>query len=166
MPETIIDATTQTYSFQSFMTRLKEEIESCQRYKHNVTVAAVFFDAFAELHEQLGDLAGDAVLNSIASVLRNHLQQEDFCARNNDNQSFVVILSGLSAAQASVVAQKIKHEIDTHTITYNWHNVKATVSIGLASYPTHGQAADEIVASAVTAAHFALNAGGDRIVIA
>jgi diguanylate cyclase (GGDEF)-like protein len=165
MPETTIDSSAQTENLQLLLKELGSEIERCARYHHSLTIAVVCIDTIAELRQTLGTLATEAVLSSIATILKTNLGQNDSCIRL-DNQSFIMILSELSAAHAARTAQKIKDKIDSHTITYNWQNLKVSISIGLASYPIHGNEPDKLIASATAAMQFALNSGGNRIVIA
>jgi diguanylate cyclase (GGDEF)-like protein len=166
MPDTVFQTTIDSSAgLQQFASQLNEELERCRRYGHNLSIAVVYIDALPQLKEKFGQLTANTVANIISEVVKSSLREEDVCVGLSDH-SFIIILSGLSSAQAACTAQNIKDKIDAHIITYNWQNIKVSVSIGLATYPTHGNETDKLVAGATAAAQFALGAGGDRIVIA
>ncbi len=157
----LLDSLTELYNSRTFLKELKDEIKRGKRYKRPVSLAMISIDGFKEIHRQYGALTGDAVLKVVANVLRTSIRDVDIAARYSAEE-FAIIFPETNTSGASVVAERLRQRIGTQAITHNWHNLKVTASIGLASFPTHAREHDELIARSVQALELAVQRGGDR----
>lgn len=157
----LLDSLTEMYNSRTFLKELKDELRRAKRYKRPVALMMVSIDGFKEIGRQYGALTSDAVLKVIANVLRGCIRDVDIGARYSADE-FALVLPETNASGASVVGERIREKIGTQAITHNWHNLKVTASIGIASFPAHAREHDELLTRAVQALELAVSRGGDR----
>ncbi len=69
--------------------------------------------------------------------------------------------AGIEAGGAGIVAEKIRHRIESTPLA----GKKVTVSIGVCSYPEHGEDVDRMIQAADEAMYDAKRAGKNRVSI-
>ena len=145
--EAIHDGLTNLYTQTYFKSRLHQEIERCRRYKRPVSVIMSDLDYFKKFNDTYGHLAGDKMLQMIASVLSNNVRSSDLVARYG-GEEFAIILVEAGYEQAKTVANRIKgllkrslevadiikDEIEKTKIDIDGKRVGVTISLGVTSY--------------------------------
>ncbi len=157
----LLDSLTELYNSRTLIKELKDELKRAKRYKRPVSLIMLSIDGFKEHSRQYGALTADAVLKVVANVMRSCVRDVDIPARYSADD-FAIILPETNASGAAIVAERIRQRIGTQAITHNWHNLKVTSSIGLASFPAHAREHDELIARAIQALELAVQRGGDR----
>jgi diguanylate cyclase len=92
-------------------------------------------DHFKRINDTFGHTAGDQVLVSIGSALKQSVRQEDFVARLGGDE-FAVILDGLHEQNASQVGDRIRSTIELFDFEVGDERGSTTVvtlSMGLAT---------------------------------
>jgi diguanylate cyclase len=84
-------------------------------------------DKFKNVNDTYGHDAGDLVLQGFAQVVSKNLRKSDIFARIG-GEEFLVFLPYSSHENALVVAQKIRHAIETYE---GVDNIRFTISIGV-----------------------------------
>jgi diguanylate cyclase (GGDEF)-like protein len=87
-------------------------------------------DKFKDINDNLGHLAGDEVLKSVADVLKKTVRSSDLLVRMGGDE-FVLILDNTDKENALILAERLCKAIDSLDI---WADVttKLGISIGLA----------------------------------
>jgi diguanylate cyclase (GGDEF)-like protein len=115
------------------------------------SMMAVFFvdsDHFKQVNDAYGHAAGDAVLVVTAKRLRKNLRNDDLVARIGGDE-FAVLLTSLRApADAGRIAASIIASQSEPIILADGRTVSATVSIGIALFPTHAHDAKGLLRAA------------------
>jgi len=122
-------------------------------------------DHFKRVNDTLGHLAGDAALRAIGEALKRELRGYDAVARFG-GEEFVVFLNDLNLEEAVIVAERTLARVRGLVIsgqTPDSPNVTLTASIGLASYPQHGEDLTDLLEAADLALYAAKRAGRDRV---
>lgn len=133
-------------------------------------------DNFKPLNDKHGHDVGDLLLIEVAKRLTSCVREVDTVTRFGGDE-FVVMLSGLdkdkaeSAAQASVVAEKIRAALAEPYVLKIQHEGQAettiehrcTSSIGVVLFIHHEASADDIIKWADMAMYQAKEAGGNQI---
>lgn len=158
----LLDGLTELYNYKTFLKELKAELGRSARYKHAVALILMSIDDFEAVTAQYGVLTGDAVLKVVANVLRGAVREVDIPAKYAENQ-FCVILPQTHAAGAALLAERIRQRIGNQAITHNWQSFSVTASLGVASFPAHGEEYDFLIARASEALEYAIARGGDRV---
>lgn len=158
----LLDTLTELYNSRTFLKEIKDELRRAKRYKRPVALCMIAIDAFRDITRQYGALTSDAVLKHMGEVLRGAIRDVDIPARYSAEE-FAIIFPETNSSGASIVAERIRQRVSSQFITHNWHNLKVTASVGLASFPAHARESEELVARSIQALELAMNRGGDRI---
>jgi two-component system cell cycle response regulator len=160
----LLDTLTDLYNSRTFLKEIKDELRRAKRYKRPVALCMISIDAFRDITRQFGALTSDAVLKSMGDVLRGAIRDVDIPARYSAEE-FAIIFPETNASGASIVAERIRQRVTNQSITHNWHNLKVTASIGLASFPAHARESEELIAKTIQALELAMQRGGDRVCV-
>jgi len=153
-----IDELTGLYNRRHFEERLKEEIARHSRYSDSFSIFMVDLDNFKTYNDVYGHPAGDSLLGQIGTIIKRCVRDADQAFRYGGDE-FVVILPQTAKDDAYVVAERVRQQIADEM---EKKSVTVTCSIGLASYPTDGVIAGELVAAADSALYYAKWTGGNR----
>ena len=162
--EARVDAKTGLANARHFMEALSDELERARRFGRPLSVIVADLDLLRNINNTYGHLAGDAVLSGIAAVLRAQLRDYDIAARFG-GEEFAVVLPETSCAEAREIAERIREAAATTPI---WaesarQHITATLSIGVACFPTFGPDPDDLIHSADLAAYRAKLQGRNRV---
>jgi diguanylate cyclase (GGDEF)-like protein len=120
-------------------------------------------DGFKLFNDSYGHLGGDEALGQVASYLVLALRASDIIARFGGDE-FLVILPGTDAGGALEVCQHLQSGLaEQRYRVQDAEVVHLRVSFGIASYPTHGRRANELIAAADVSLYRSKRQGGDQI---
>ncbi len=161
----LFDILTDLYNSRTFIKEVKDELKRAKRYKRPLTICIVAIDNIREISMQYGALTSDTVLQKAASIVKSAIRDVDIAARYS-MEEFAIMLPETNASGASIVAERIRQRTSGHVISHNWHNLRISLSFGLASFPHHGREHDEIINEAIIALKTAIRQGGDQVCVA
>ncbi len=150
-------------SRELFLNRL-DAIISIARTEQQVrpTVFVIDIDRFKQVNEELGISVGDTILLTIARRLHRLLKPRDSLCRLSGDQFAMILLSEQEPARIATVADSVKQAIRT-PVTFARREIVLTSSIGLISWTTTQESAEEMLKDAELAMYQAKRFGGDRI---
>ena len=108
-------------------------------------------DAFKAYNDTRGHPAGDALLGRIAQAMTEAVRDGDHVFRYGGDE-FAILLPRVGEALAREISERIRAAVAGLTDT---HGPSVTVSVGIAVYPEHGAAKDDLVAAADRALYLA-----------
>ncbi|MGK7346301.1 MAG: diguanylate cyclase [Candidatus Nitrospinota bacterium M3_3B_026] len=162
--QAITDSLTGLYSRRYFTEIMRKEISKARRDTGVFSLIMMDVDHFKDVNDTYGHLVGDDVLKKIGGVLKKNTRQEDVMARYG-GEEFVVLLPGISVADALFVAEKlrgaVKEEAAIQVEGEEPRNV--TISGGVSCYPESGKTMEQIIDAADRALYSAKTEGRDRI---
>jgi len=142
--------------------RLNSLIKSSTRSGKNTFVFFVDLDDFKKINDTFGHFIGDKALIEVASHLKSSVRDEDTVGRMGGDE-FIVLLQGLNKIESAVkVAKKILNQFKTPLSIEN-HLLKASVSIGIASYPDHASTTSELLCNVDKAMYHAKSLGKNTL---
>jgi diguanylate cyclase (GGDEF)-like protein len=103
----------------------------------DATAGALFVldvDHFKEINDRLGHAAGDAVLKTVAHILRLALRETDMIVRWG-GEEFLAFVPAVAGAGLDEVALRILHGVSAQPAEYRDGCVPVTVSVGFAPFP-------------------------------
>ncbi|MBI4533537.1 MAG: GGDEF domain-containing protein [Candidatus Melainabacteria bacterium] len=159
-----IDPLTEIYNTKAFFKELKDALKRSRRYHRPLAVALLNIDGHKAIVSEHGRLTGDTVLKIASSVVRSIISEMDLPARY-DEERLAIIFPESNAAEAALVCERIRQRMGIQAVSYNWHNLKISASIGVACFPQHAQEYDSLVAKAEQALKVAIERGGDRVCV-
>ncbi len=141
--------------------RLTQAISLARRNHHLLAVLFLDLDGFKNINDSLGHSIGDKLLQSISTRLLACVRKSDTVSRQGGDEFVVLLPEVTHAADAAISAAKIVTELkDAHSI--GEHRLHITVSIGISTYPDHGESAETLIKSADTAMYHAKQCGRDN----
>lgn len=121
-----------------FSKYLQKFVSNASRYDRQLPVLFLDLDRFKLINDTLGHDAGDELLKQVASRLQSSLRDSDIAARLGGDE-FVVLLPELNDQEhLAAVATKILDSV-RRPFTLAGKEYRITVSIGISSYPQHGE---------------------------
>ncbi|HET8897678.1 MAG TPA: sensor domain-containing diguanylate cyclase [Rhodanobacteraceae bacterium] len=146
--------------------RRKLEAMADQSIRQEAPLALLWIDVdhFKRINDLLGHHAGDEVLRQLATLLRQHIRDQD-CAARYGGDELVVALAGSDTARALELAERLQQCIAAADILADYRE-PITVSIGVASHPEHGSSVAAVSAAADMAMYQAKRAGRNRVCVA
>lgn len=142
--------------------RLSQAILYAQRYDRWVTVVFIDLDNFKLVNDTLGHNAGDELLKTVAARMVECVRATDTVVRLGGDE-FVIVLFD-QPTNVDLIAetlQKIRVAI-AEPVQLGAHRLRATASIGIASYPKDGLNPDALLANADAAMYRAKEFGRDN----
>ncbi|MGV8976528.1 MAG: diguanylate cyclase domain-containing protein [Cellulomonas sp.] len=127
-------------------------------------VAVVYLDVdhFKRINDERGHLVGDEVLCMVATVLQLHVRESDLVARIG-GEEFVVVAPGLSLAEATALADRIRSVLPTAVAAVAGSAVTASFGVTVLR---PGEDPDEVLGRVDALMYRAKRAGRDRVVSA
>lgn len=141
-----------------FYDRLSQAITRARRDKVSIAVLFVDIDGFKLINDTLGHDAGDALLREVAKRIVACVRDSDTVARIGGDEFTVILNNLLSPNSKDCVAKKIVEAISLPFVI-NGKSCSVSVSVGIALYPDHGEAADQLVKIADAAMYLAKHSG-------
>ena len=163
----VTDGLTMLFNHRFFQDSLKREFKRLTRHRALpfLSIAMIDIDHFKSLNDMHGHQAGDRVLRGISKVVKNSVRLTDIVARYG-GEEFVIIMPETDFEGTTIVAERIRRNVEEASFTYRDMILKATVSIGLASYPQEGvKSEDDLIKAADSALYTAKTQGRNRVVV-
>ncbi|MCI0568702.1 MAG: sensor domain-containing diguanylate cyclase [Acidobacteria bacterium] len=160
----LIDSLTGIYNHRHFKFLLGVEVGRAERYSRLMALMMIDVDNFKKINDTLGHPIGDQVLRGVAKILGEGLRRSDVLARYG-GEEFAVILQETEFEAARGVAEKLCRDVESRATFPDGRGeqVRATVSIGLAFYPTDAKEEAALLSLADAALYRAKQSGKNRI---
>ncbi len=126
--------------------QLEAELDRCRDTPGTLAVAVCDLNAFKEVNDRRGHLAGNRLLSLIAEGFRQVCEGRETVARMGGDE-FVFLLPGIGETAAAERVEAIKDAVAAASRRAG-HGLKVSVSLGMAFSPADGTAAEELLALA------------------
>ncbi|MGA2775549.1 MAG: GGDEF domain-containing protein [Candidatus Omnitrophota bacterium] len=156
------DGLTQIFSRRYFMDRFEEELKRSKRFKLELSFLMIDIDRFKEYNDRYGHLVGDAILREVSRSIKDNIRQVDFMGRYG-GEELSIVLTDTDKEQARIAAERIRAAVDSESIHVYDENLRATVSIGISSFPDDALEVKSIIDKADKALYSAKQQGRNRV---
>lgn len=158
-----IDTLTKVYNRRYLDKYLEEQIRVAKDSNLYLCVIMLDIDFFKKFNDTYGHVAGDYVLMHFADILKFNVREDDVVSRYG-GEEFVVVLPGTDLPGAYIVAEKLRIMVEEMPLASisSENPPKITCSLGISSYPLHGNNIDKLIQSADKALYKAKNSGRNR----
>ncbi len=156
------DQLTGLYLRHHFMQRVSDERTRAQRYRTPFAVLMLDLDTFKEINDRHGHNTGDRFLAETSEAIQRSLRSSDIACRWGGDE-FCVLLPQTDLEAARLTAERIRKAIEDLSAP---GGVRATASLGVATYPTDFDGSvEELVKRADQALYRAKGEGKDRVAV-
>lgn len=111
-----------------------------------------------QVNDVSGHQVGDALLQAVASALRQSIRATDMAFRIGGDE-FAVLLPETGSAGASLVAQALVDEAARHYVDAGGKRIRPALTVGTAAFPDDGTSPHQVVAAADRALYRARGLG-------
>ena len=126
------DPLTKTYNRAALEDSLQREMQLAHRRSNHLSVIFLDIDHFKSINDIHGHEGGDIALASAANCIKDALRGSDVVFRYG-GEEFVILLSDTNLDDAQIIAERIRKNIEQHTIAYGMEILKLTASLGISS---------------------------------
>ena len=137
--------------------RLKQAIDHADAEKGRFAVMFMDLDGFKAINDTFGHHLGDILLAQAADRIRASVRAQDTSARVGGDE-FVLVASVREPGDAATIADKLVAAIG-ESFQVSGHDLRVSVSIGIAIYPGNGADAHELLKNADIAMYHAKSLG-------
>ena len=158
-----LDALTNLNNRRQFEVRLKQEIATTKRQKNPLCAMMIDIDFFKKVNDTYGHASGDAVLRTVASIIKEHLRESDIPSRYG-GEEFAVLLPYTHIEEAKIVGERLRKAVETTPIPIDKKNINVTISMGLAEFDVK-ESGEELFKRADSALYEAKEGGRNRVCV-
>jgi len=143
---TITDYLTGLYNTRYLYAALQKEIQRCNEFNDSFSIIFFDIDDFKKYNDKYGHLAGDQLLQELATLVIKNCRNTDIIARYG-GEEFVIILPESKFDGAALLAERLKTSVEKHTFKINEEECKGkiTISLGIATYPKDATNIQELI---------------------
>jgi len=142
--------------------RLEHAIDHASRFSKCIAIIFCDLDDFKPINDTYGHSAGDEILKSVATTMKDILRKEDTVCRFGGDE-FVIMLEELKSFEfLEKILEKIRN-ISSKPFVIENQNLSVGMSIGAAIYPTDADSPESLLKCADEAMYRAKKNGKNSI---
>ena len=159
------DPLTGLYNRRHADTVLAHELDACRVASEPLVVVLLDIDHFKRINDTWGHLAGDDLLCALAAQLRVVVGGRAMACRLGGDE-LMLMLPGTSLHAAVELAEGLRRRFEREPVVADGKPMSATLSLGIAAFPDHGDNARELLLRADQALYQAKLQGRNQVVAA
>jgi len=158
------DPLTGLYNRRYLSDAIEREIAIAERERKPLSVIVMDLDHFKEVNDSYGHQVGDQYLIAFAALLRNRKRKSDVACRDG-GEELLLVLPGTSLEDAVKRAEEIRRAYANTTLPGRGISKKVTISMGIATFPLHGEESEQIIIKADKALYMSKENGRNRVTV-
>lgn len=143
---------------------LSREFLRAKRTNQPCTLIMFDIDHFKKVNDTYGHQAGDEVIKETSLSLRKASRLTDISGRYG-GEEFTVILVDTVANNGKIFAERLRQEVESHTINYDGQKIQWTISLGIAEYSQSFKNHKAWIENADQALYIAKESGRNKSII-
>jgi diguanylate cyclase (GGDEF)-like protein len=156
------DGLTGLYNRRHVMERFDEAFARATRLDEEMACAVIDVDDFKKVNDELGHLAGDAVLRAMAGILAEGIRPYDLLGRYG-GEEFLLILPGAGVDAALPVCERMRRAVEARVPALTGQASRPiSISVGIAARTRDDRGVDDLIGRADAALYRAKAAGKNR----
>lgn len=152
------DALTQLPNRSMFIQLMMDMIEDATNNNTKFVLLFMDLDNFNRVNDSLGHAVGDALLKTVATILKKLTRRQDVVARLGGDEFGIIIKNIHSKDEVEHITQRYIQAF-TNSLVVEQHEIKTTPSIGLVMFPQYGHTPYELLQNADAAMYYAKQHG-------
>ncbi|MDR2552062.1 MAG: sensor domain-containing diguanylate cyclase [Treponema sp.] len=163
--DSVRDVKTGLFNHGYFMNRLNEEVARTKREAEVSSLLVMDVDNFKKFNDTYGHLAGDRILESLASTIKQSVRTEDIPSRFG-GEEFTILLPNTPRQIAWLVAERLRDAVASMKVSWESPLPQVTISLGVVSFDNRTNASpDEIIKRADEALYQSKENGRNRTTV-
>jgi len=158
------DELTSLYNLRAFMSIAERLHRQAKRYRRPYALMMIDSDSLKSVNDTYGHDCGNELLKLTTHGIRRQLRDTDVPARYGGDE-FVLLLPETNAEGARELAERIRRVIAERPLQCAGNEIHTTVSIGIASFPDHGDDLKQVLNRADQAMYASKKSGRNRVTL-
>lgn len=142
--------------------RLAQLHRGAEMQRDVYSVLLLDLDHFKTFNDRFGHATGDQVLCHVGNLIAQSVRDMDVVGRWG-GEEFLCLLPHVDRCSAEEIAERVRAGIELDPVRHNGRRLRATTSIGVATYPDDGVLPDAVLAKADAALYEAKHCGRNRV---
>ncbi len=142
-----IDYLTGLSNRKEFERHLQQEFAKAERRGRPLALIFLDLDDFKHVNDTFGHQAGDLVLKRVSSIIETLKRVEDTASRYG-GEEIAIVLPDTDKYQALILAEHIRTQVEKARINFAEHEIRITISAGIAAYPIDAVGRTALISSA------------------
>lgn len=155
-----LDRDSQTDALTGLANRRTFDLVLNEQIQNRTPFSLIFLDIdfFKKVNDTFGHLVGDDVLRFLSRIMKELTRDGDLCFRYG-GEEFAIIVPYGDHDTAIDIAERLRMEIES---TESPTGEAITISLGIATYPEHGQDSKEMISAADEAMYTSKSEGRNK----
>jgi diguanylate cyclase (GGDEF)-like protein len=158
------DTLTGLYNRRYLLEELDREFARASRNESSLSLVILDLDDLKAINDRFGHNEGDVVLSRLGRILKRNTRVSDVAARWGGDE-FVLLAPDTDSQRASIVAERIRCQVERCRLMIAKQEISITVSVGIASYPAHASRLTELIKRADQAMYNAKGLGKNQVCV-
>jgi diguanylate cyclase (GGDEF)-like protein len=142
--------------------RLAQELSRARRHERKFAIALVDVDAFKAFNDTFGHPKGDRALQSLATLMQSTARDSDLVARFG-GEEFAILLPETGVLEAHAKLEALRARTEASELVDDVDR-PMTFTAGIATFPTDGSSAAQLLAAADARLYAGKKGGRNRVV--
>lgn len=142
---------------------LSQQLENCRELGLEFVILVIDIDKFKSINDDFGHLVGDNILTEFGKCILSSTRADDFSCRLGGDE-ILMAFQKMSLKEAKIKAEIIRKKLGAIIVKRDAQKISATVSIGIATFPLHGNSVNELINKADEALYIAKEKGRNQVV--
>jgi len=156
------DPLTGLYNRRNLGETLKTDKELADQEHYPLSILMIDIDRFKSINDHYGHQCGDQALVWLSEQFGKTIRANDYIYRIG-GEEFLILLRNANPQTACQRAESIRNVVETSDFCYYGQPIDLSVSIGVATYPYHGEEIDSVIRAADKALYAAKANGRNRV---
>ena len=149
-------------NMRAFNEIFEKEVAGAARYSYPLSVLMIDLDRLKVVNDQFGHTTGSALIKHAATLMRDGIREADILARYGGDE-FVILMPHTNTEMSTLVAERIRELIEAKPLNIGGHQLPASISIGIASYPDNVVRPETLLDQADAALYRSKMSGRNRV---
>ncbi len=142
--QTFVDDLTGLYNYRYLKFALQSAAKEYETKQEPFSLLFIDVDHFKQVNDRNGHLVGSDFLAALGRIFKNAVRNGDSVFRYGGDE-FVILLRKAGVSRGAEIAERLRLQTASRAFSVRGVALKATVSIGMATYPDHARQVDQLV---------------------
>ena len=156
------DELTGLYNRHYLHETLPRELARASREKLPLALIMIDLDHFKAINDTYGHVVGDQALQLVAGLLQKLMRDSDLVCRFG-GEEFLIALPRMALSDALIRTEIWRAAIEDARLEHAGQSIRLTASLGIASFPEHGDSEAGLLSCADIALYAAKHGGRNRV---
>jgi diguanylate cyclase len=161
--QVIRDPLTGLHNRRYLETIAQRELARCKREAQCLSVLMIDLDRFKSINDTYGHQGGDEVLKRLAAMLQDGTRMTDIACRYG-GEEFLLLMPNMPLDVSKLRAMQWCTDFEAIEVQSGDALIRATLSIGIATYPAHAMTMEELIRCADLALYRAKREGRNHAI--